>query len=531
MTLRGHEHVVEGVVFAPDGKRLVSRSWDGRIKIWDMCGTRELTKLVGHNYIIGSLAFSPDGKRLVSDDGLSTKLWDVESAVELKTLYRRSRWACSPVAFSPDGKRIASHELSGTFRIWDAATGDEVTTFRGPKPRVTWVGLAFSPDGKLLASSGGVDKTVKVWDATRGEEVATLKGCASIVLSVAFSPDGKFIAAGGSDPNIKVWEWATGRESMTLRGHDKGIIGSVAFSPDGKRIVSTGQEDETVRLWDAATGGELMTLKLVGGVTSAAFSPDGKRVISACHDGAARVWDAATGAELLALRAGFSVIDVEFSPDGKTIAGALFDHTIALWESVPPPSGFDQRKNGEAARKIVDELHEKHGLYREVISQLQHNVTPDPAVRKLAMQIANCRKWEDGEKLRKEAWKTIGSPDKDVETCRAALANAEKANGWEPNDPAILDTLGAAQYRLGSYEDALKTLAKSTRMLSDAKVDPDPVNTAFTAMILYRIGRTDEAKATLIRVRELSKERPFVGDTQLQALLAEAETLIQGKKP
>ena len=68
-------------------------------------------------------------------------------------------------------------------------------------------------------------------------------------------------------------------------------------------------------------------------------------------------------------------------------------------------------------------------------------------------------------------------------------------------------------------------------MPSDAKEDPDPVNTAFTAMILHRIGRTDEAKAALDQLRELCNDRPFVENRGVQALLAEAERLIEGKKP
>jgi len=535
MILRGHEDVVEGVVFTPDGKSLVSHSWDGTIKTWDMSAAREPLKLVGHSSIINSFAFSPDGKRIVSGDGISIKLWDVESATELKTLCRDNGLIPSAVAFSPDGKRIALREYSGTCRIWDAATGDLLTILHGPRPYIRPTGgMAFSPDGNLMAFSGGIDKTVKVLDVTKGNEVATLTGHASLVCSVAFSPDGRLIAAGGSDPNIKMWEWATGRDPMTLRGHDEGIIGCVAFSPDGTRIVSAGQRDETVRVWDTATGVELMTLKHADSAISAAFSPDGKRIISGCHDRTVRVWDAATGAELLALRAGFNVLDVAFSPDGKTIAGGLFDHTITLWESAPPPGGYSQRKNGDAARKIVDELHERHGWYREVISQLQHDATLGPPVRKLALQIANSRRWKDTEKLENElnneAWKVIVTPDKNVKVYQEALDKARKTDALEPNDPPILITLGAGQYRIGSYEDALKTLTMAERILSEGGEDPDPWNLAFTVMTLYKMDHDNEAKAALEQLRELCKGRPFSEDIEIQSLLAEAEELITGEK-
>ena len=536
MTLRGHERVVRNVAFTPDGKRIVSSSVDGTVKIWDTVATSALTRLVGHNDIVWSVAFSPDGKRLVSAgayDGI--KIWDVESATELNTICKSpGSWTNIAVSavFSPDGTRVVSGYRYGTFRIWDAATGDLIMSLRRARAGGSHIGVAFSPDGQLVASpAGGNQQTIKVWNANTGKELMTLSAHQLLPTKVAFSPDGKFIASGGSGLDIKVWEWETGREFLTLRGHHEGIITSVAFSPDGKRIASSCQGDYTVKLWDAMTGTELMTLKHADVPTSAAFSPDGSRIISGCRDGTARVWDAATGEELLTLRAGSGVPGVAFSPDGKTIAGALWDdHTIALWESVPPRGGYDQRKNGEAARKVVDELHERHGSYREVIGQLQDDATLDPAVRRLALQIANSRKWEDAEKLEDEAWKVVVAPDGGVETHQAALEKASKANALEPNDPAILTTLAAAQYRLGSYEDALKTLAKSAKLFSDAEEDPDPWNLAFKAMTLRKIGRAEEAKAALEQLRELCKERPFSEDMELQSLLAEAEGLIEGQK-
>lgn len=158
--------------------------------------------------------------------------------------------------------------------------------------------VAFSPDGKMLAS-GGLDRTVKLWDVGAGQELATLKGHGNKYSTVAFSPDGKRLATGSADGAVKLWDAATGQEVATLKGHSA-LVFSVAFSPDGKRLASGGS-DRTVRLWDAGAGQELANLKGHGNVVfSVAFSPDGQRLASGSQDRTVRLWIAATEQEVLA---------------------------------------------------------------------------------------------------------------------------------------------------------------------------------------------------------------------------------------
>ena len=145
---------------------------------------------------------------------------------------------------------------------------------------------------------------------------------------------------------------------MTLRGHDGGIA-SIAFSPDEKRIVSGGR-DRTLKLWDAVTGTQVMTL----------------------HEEPEDSW---------------VLPQVEFSPDGKTIAVGSFGG-IALLESEVPSGGYEPRLAGAAAQKLVDKLRDELSLYSKVIEKLDADETIEEPIRKIALQIANARLWEDEKK-------------------------------------------------------------------------------------------------------------------------------------
>ncbi|MDZ8094589.1 MAG: caspase family protein [Nostoc sp. DedQUE05] len=196
------------------------------------------------------------------------------------------------------------------------------------------IGVAFSPDGKTIASASN-DKTVKVWDAATAKEITTFKGHSDAVIGVAFSPDGKTIASASYDKIVKVWDAATAKEITTFKGHSDAVIG-VAFSPDGKTIASA-SDDKTVKVWDAVTAKEITTFKgHSSGVIGVAFSPDGKTIASASNDKTVKVWDAATAKEITTFKGhSDAVIGVAFSPDGKTIASASYDKTVKLWKVYP----------------------------------------------------------------------------------------------------------------------------------------------------------------------------------------------------
>jgi len=157
----------------------------------------------------------------------------------------------------------------------------------GHKGRV--YGVAFSPDGKRLASASA-DKTVIMWDVDRRKPLAKLERHNGAVFGVAFSQDGKLLASASADNTVILWDMDSRKPLATLKGH-KNVVYAVAFSPDGKRLVSA-SEDKTVILWDVESRKPLATLKgHKSAALAIAFSPDGKRVASASEDKTVILWD------------------------------------------------------------------------------------------------------------------------------------------------------------------------------------------------------------------------------------------------
>jgi WD40 repeat protein len=216
--LKGHSGAVTSVAFSPDGSILASASTDHTIRLWDVATLRQLgDPLEGHNDVVWSVAFSPDGKTLASGGGDRThRMWDVATRRQLSDPSEGHDSAVTSVAFSPNGKTLAL-EFGGNILFSEIAPRDRTSgkfphrtlpgDFPGGPPEKGTITniyqVIFSPDGKLVASTGG--GYLRLLEVSRFQMFDAGPAGSETIIPVAFSPTGKSIAGGlGSD--VRIWD-------------------------------------------------------------------------------------------------------------------------------------------------------------------------------------------------------------------------------------------------------------------------------------------------------------------------------------
>jgi WD40 repeat protein len=371
-TLRGHKGVVWSVAFSPDGALVLSGSKDGLVCLWDAV-TGE--KRAAFDWEIGTVhhvAFAPDGMTAAAAGHTGTVVvWDVDPEALLRTSAgpsslslevsalpapRRTgpvrlnhKKAVVSVAFSPDGKTLASLAHYDRACLWDVDAGRERTRLPKKKSKNSGYCVAFSPDGRTLAVSEYMAASVNFWDleaeALRDEDCGPMtfnrprkplpKGA---VLALAFSPKGDRLALGletvfvrepVAELEVRRGE-VLGLDALLFQGH--GGIADLAFSPDGTTVALATARGGVV-LWDVADEEERsIDLPARAKCLSLRYSPDGSLLAAACGK-KILLWDLRT-ATLHATLQGHQeeVRALAFTPDGKTILSGSKDRTVRWWD-------------------------------------------------------------------------------------------------------------------------------------------------------------------------------------------------------
>ena len=283
------------LAYHPNGKQLAALGRDGKIHLWDLLKGRESVVLSGD----GLPLYSPDGSRIASPGGSKCQLWNSSTGKEIAVL---AEWQPNEagIAFSPDGKLVAANSKTGA-RLCDAVTGRLLASL-GADHNAPADRLRLSPDGRRIAGSIQGKFEVYLWDTATGKEVAAIPGHTAYIRDIRFSADGSRLLTASDYPEntARLWDAATGRPLKTLAGH-KNSVGHAIFSPDGRRI-ATSSMDQTARLWDGSGEPIAVLGGHTGWVDHIRFSPNSTRLVTASTDATLRLWNARTGELIAVLR-------------------------------------------------------------------------------------------------------------------------------------------------------------------------------------------------------------------------------------
>jgi WD40 repeat protein len=320
--LPGEDSGFVDVAFSPDGAKLLTRSFDSRVRIWDIASRRQDESLSFEVTPALGSAFNPAATLIAAASAdHSVHLWDIAARAPIAQLAGHGH-VVECVAFSADGQRLVSGSFDKTARIWDLATGNSLHTLGGHGGRVMCV--TFDQSGTRVAT-GCEDHLVRIWDAQSGALLHTLTGHTGPVNCLAFSHNDQLLVSGSDDKTMQLWNPLTGALIRTYNQHTDAVI-SVAFGLNDVRIVS-GSRDNSMRLW-SVNGNNALAVNSDhrSDVMRVCFFGNTATIASVSAGASIRTWDALDPRKVIEIRLDFMLVKV---------AVTIVDHADTNGDGVP----------------------------------------------------------------------------------------------------------------------------------------------------------------------------------------------------
>lgn len=363
--LDGHKAAVYDVAWLPDGKSLVSASFDQTLKLWDVGSGSVIRTMNGHTGIVLCAAVSPDGTLIASGaSDNSIRLWEVPQNDPTRT-FKAHDGESLAVALSVDGKTLATADATGVVRLFEAETGTQQKELKLPAAAIV---LAWSRNGQLLGA-GCKDGSLHLVNSQEGTVTVSAAAHDGPVSGFLFSTNNSQFFTAGADGFVRRWPTAlkpaedgsplTKEAAQAEHVADEKAVHALALLSNGSQYATAG-EDGQVKIWNASNGSPVRSVSgFEGAALCVAFSVDRRQVAAGGADGTIRCWNAANGAPLFRHEIGQPVRHLAYSPDSKKLVAATEDQTIHAFDATPlnpqpaePPSRSPAQSLKQAGGKV-----------------------------------------------------------------------------------------------------------------------------------------------------------------------------------
>ena len=331
----GHGASLSSAEFSPDGKYIVTSSYDETAKLWDVVSGKLLLDMKGFRQLLNSARFSPDGSKIfitammMETDSMFAKILETKSGKELRRFKMNDTIAIN-ASFTEKGEKLIASLSDSSVKIWSTETGKIITVLSNVEQPVK--SANFSIDGTKIVAVYFDDSIATIWDAATGQRLTGIRSKTGQIKSATFSPDGKKILALSNSNIPRLWDATTGKLFRELKGHRKEIA-YATFNSQGDKVLTVSW-DSTAKIWDSGTGNLLVTLLGHQSVVCyGSFSPDGKKVITTSWDKTSKLWEAETG-HLITTMYGHTgpVRSAKFNFDGSKLVTTSDDLTAKIWD-------------------------------------------------------------------------------------------------------------------------------------------------------------------------------------------------------
>lgn len=546
--LCGHSSSATNVIFNHDGTSIVTASLvDGTAKLWDASRRICLGPYVHypfkeesarvHAQLFDATSIS-GGFRVVTMGNCPPHVTEASVAADTAVL-RPSEGIVKAVNYNASRAVVEHYDNKNScLQIWDVVTNRYgVVLTEGTREMHH---IAFSPDGTRIIACDKL--ALYVWDSVTGTKLMAISSSEGTHFNSArLSYDGTRVVTAASDNTVRIWNTETGKELIALRGHD-GEVRSAEFSRDGSRVVTV-SDDWTVRLWDSMSESAIAVLQHEDCPVQATLSPDCTRIYTTSWGGkTVRVWDVFSKRELLMLRGHTQPVEsVSLSADGKQVITAGLDGIARVWDSTPYRERFPRiQMTRDSIRKLRPRI-EKDVALGKSLESINDRILADSFLSELDQTAASIVLCEYREKQHEEettreitasrinslAWRVVrmATVMQTSEAINKALADATRAVELAPKNAGYQETLGAALYRAGRFEEALSRLVLVAKEYAVTQ-EEDPCVWAFISMSHAKLNRKDQAQSALEKLRQLAQLDEWSSDEDVKRFLAEAQSTL-----